>query len=73
MAPESIPDVSSYLKEIPKAIENCDVLLVLISSDSQDSDWVKSEIDNAKRKKKYIYPIRIDDSVINQEFELLFG
>lgn len=47
MAPQSIPSGSDYSQEIPRAIRECDVFLLLLSEASQDSKWVPKELDNA--------------------------
>ncbi|MGN0437037.1 MAG: TIR domain-containing protein [Lachnospiraceae bacterium] len=67
-APECIPAGSSYAREIPKAIANCRVFLLMLSSTSQDSIWVEKEIDNAITHRKTIIPLALDDEPLNDAF-----
>lgn len=68
MAPESIPAGSDYGVEIPPAIKNCDIFLLILSYASQASTWVPKELDFAITSKKTILPIHIDDSPISDTF-----
>ena len=67
-APEMIMGGSNYAKEIPKAIAQCSVFLLVLSKTSQASMWVEKEIDTAICHKKVILPIRIDDEPLNDLF-----
>lgn len=67
-APEMIPAGSSYAKEIPKAIRECQVFLLILSSNSQESVWVEKETDSAISNRKTIIPFQIDDAVLNDTF-----
>lgn len=58
MAPESIPIGSNYAVEIPKAIENADIFVLILSENSQNSVWVRKEIDLAVNLNKLIFPIK---------------
>ncbi len=68
-APEMIPAGSNYAKEIPKAINDCDVFLLVLSATSQKSIWVEKEIDMAVCCRKRILPIKIDESDTNDMFK----
>ncbi len=68
-APEMIPAGSSYAKEIPKAIQECDVFLLLLSKSSQDSIWVEKEIDSAICHRKTILPVQIEELELNDTFQ----
>lgn len=68
-APEMIPAGSNYAKEIPKAIRECDSVLLLISKDSQESIWVEKELDSAVNNRKNIVPIRIDEEPLNDMYQ----
>lgn len=68
MAPESIPSGSDYGVEIPKAIKSCDVFVLLLSSNAQESQWVPKELDYAITCRKHIIPFHIDDSDILDAF-----
>ncbi|MBE5942851.1 MAG: TIR domain-containing protein [Lachnospiraceae bacterium] len=68
-APEMIPAGSSYAREIPKAIKECSVFLLILSKTSQQSIWVEKEIDSAISHRKTIIPFQIDDVALNDTFK----
>ncbi len=67
-APEMIPAGSSYAREIPRAIKECEVFLLVLSRTSQKSIWVEKEIDSAISHRKTIIPFQIDDVPMNDTF-----
>lgn len=67
-APEMIAAGSNYAREIPKAIHDCDVFLLVVSENSQNSIWVEKEVDVAICYRKRIIPIRIDGVPLNDMF-----
>lgn len=67
-APEMIPIGSNYAREIPKAIKECSVFLLVVSENSQKSIWVEKELDSAICNKKNVIPIQIDDTGLNDMF-----
>lgn len=67
-APEMIPAGSSYAREIPKAIKECEVFLLVLSRTSQKSIWVEKETDSAISHRKTIIPFQIDDIPLNDTF-----
>lgn len=67
-APEMIPAGSSYAREIPRAIKECEVFLLVLSRTSQRSIWVEKEIDSAISYRKTIIPFQIDDIPLNDTF-----
>ncbi len=69
MAPQSIPAGSDYGTEIPKALKNCRIFLLVLSENSQKSKWVPKELDMAINKGLKIIPFQIDNSEINERFE----
>jgi len=68
MAPDSILSGSNYASEIPKAIDNCAVFLLVLSDNSQNSKWVPKELDTAINKDKIIIPFHIDSSALGEAF-----
>lgn len=68
MAPHSIPAGSDYGVEIPKAISNSKVFLLVLSEASQRSEWVPKELGTAISLKKYIIPFHIDQSALIEPF-----
>lgn len=69
MAPASIPGGSNYAKEIPKAIKNCRIFVVLLSSKAQESIWVSKEIDLALSEGKVILPYMIENCKLMDHFD----
>ena len=68
IAPDMIPAGSNYAREIPSAIQNCDIFLLVLSKASQQSIWVEKEIDSAIYYRKTIVPFQIDDSPMTDVF-----
>lgn len=68
IAPDMIPAGSNYAREIPFAIRNCEVFLLVLSEASQNSIWVEKEIDSAIYYRKTIVPFQIDDSEMSELF-----
>lgn len=68
IAPDMIPAGSNYAREIPSAIQNCDIFLLVLSKASQQSIWVEKEIDSAVYYRKTIVPFQIDDSPMTDMF-----
>lgn len=71
IAPRDVPIGSYHAKEIPPAIDNCKVFVLLLSKHSLASDDVLREVDFATSKKKEILPFALDDSSLTTEFEYL--
>ena len=71
MAPRDIPGGSNYTKEIPIAIRNCKVFVLILSSNAQSSHWVLKELDSAVNCGKVILPFMLEDCVLNDEFNFL--
>jgi hypothetical protein len=67
-APEMIPAGSNYAREIPKAIRECQVFLLVISPTSQQSIWVEKELDCAINLRKTIVPIQIKKGDLSDTF-----
>ncbi len=63
MAPESIPAGRNYASVIPAAIEKCDIFLLILSKNSQESNWVPIELDKAINSKRAIIPFQIDTHI----------
>lgn len=73
MAPESIPGGSSYVSEIPKAIQQCKVLVLILSANAQKSKWVSGEVLEAVNRQKIIIPFAIEDCPLNDDFNFMIG
>lgn len=71
MAPRDIPGGSNYTKEIPIAIRNCKVFVLILSENAQSSHWVLKELDSAVNCGKVILPFMLEDCALNDEFNFL--
>lgn len=71
MAPRDIPGGSNYTKEIPIAIRNCKVFVLVLSQNAQSSQWVLKELDSAVNCGKVILPFMLEDCNLNDEFNFL--
>lgn len=71
MAPRDIPGGSNYTKEIPIAIRNCKVFVLILSKSAQSSHWVLKELDSAVNCGKVILPFMLEDCALNDEFNFL--
>lgn len=67
-APEMIPAGSNYAREIPNAIRDCSVFLLVLSASSQTSIWVEKEVDSAICNRKTIVPFHIDQSPLSEMY-----
>ncbi len=71
MAPRDIPGGSNYTKEIPIAIRNCKVFVLILSKNAQSSQWVLKELDSAVNCGKVILPFMLEECILNDEFNFL--
>ena len=68
-APEDLKIGEKFRTSIDEAIRLRDKLLLVLSTHSMSSEWVEMEVETAfeeelRRKKTILFPIRLDDSVI---------
>lgn len=68
MAPDDIPGGSNYAKEIPDAIRSARIFLLLLSFESQRSQWVSRELDLAVNETKVIIPFVLEECELLEEF-----
>jgi len=73
IAPESIPGGSNYGREIPMAIRNCRVFVLVLSNKAQKSIWISKEINMALNTGKIIMPFTIENCELHKEFNFYFG
>ena len=71
MAPRDIPGGSDYTKEIPVAIRDCTVFVLILSQNAQDSQWVLKELSSAVSAGKVILPFMLEDCALNDEVNFL--
>lgn len=67
ITPQNIPTNFQYFKEVPYAISNCKVFLVLLSENSQKSQFVQKELDLAVLEEKIIMPVLIENIQLSEE------
>lgn len=70
---EDIPDGSTWPREIEKAIHQCAAMVVIMSKDGRESEWVERETLLAMDLKKPLLIARLDDTplplqLINRQF-----
>ncbi len=70
MAPGDIPAGSKYAAVINKAIRDCACFVLMLSDEAQNSVWVAKETERAVNYRKPIFPVRLENVVLNDEFEL---
>lgn len=68
MAPMSIPGGSSYAVEIPQAIRQCKVFVLILSEKSQQSKWVPRELDQAINENKTVMPFMLENCALKDDF-----
>ena len=73
MAPECIPGGSNYAREIPTAISNCKIMVIILSSEAQNSIWVHKEVSAASKESKIVMPFLIENCRITDEFDTLIS
>ena len=69
MAPMCITGGASYAAEIPAAINNCSVFVLVLSEKVQQSKWVPRELDQAINAGKIIMPFMLEDCELKDEFK----
>lgn len=71
MAPTSIPEGSSYQEMIPVALQQVDVILLLLTPDAEKSRWVQKEVGAAIGANKVILPYQMTDFPLGSSFRFL--
>jgi len=71
MAPESINPGSDYAHAIPDGIQNCKVLLLLLSQQAQESQWVEKEVLAAMEYGKVVIPFAIEKCDVVEPFSFM--
>lgn len=68
MAPMDIKGGSNYALEIPKAIRECKIFVLILSEKAQTSKWVPKELDQAINEEKTIMPFMLEDCLLKEDF-----
>jgi hypothetical protein len=70
MAPGDIPAGSKYAQVINQAIKGCSGVVLMLTNAAQESIWVPKEIERAINYRKTVIPLKLEEVVLNDEFEL---
>ena len=73
MAPESIVSGSSYAVEIPRAISESRVFLLLMTEKALDSKWIPKEIDRAINCGVLIFPIILEQITLRNGYDFMLS
>ena len=70
---DDIPDGSTWIREIQQAVEGCGALVVVMSKEGRESEWVERETLLAMELRKPLFIVRIDDTplplhLINRQY-----
>ncbi len=68
MAPSCIPGGSSYAVEIPQAIREAKVFVLILSDKAQESKWVSREVDLAINEGKIVLPFMLENCKLKDDF-----
>ena len=71
MAPESIPPSRNYLDEIPNALTNTKMVLLILTPESESSVWVSKEVATAMGSNKEVIPCQLVAYDISKKFKFL--
>ena len=71
MAPDSIPSGSDYQEIIPIALNQIDMVLLILTPDAEQSRWVRKEIGTAIGANKVLLPYQVNAYAISQRFRFL--
>ena len=71
MAPDSISPSCDYLDEIPKALTNTKMVLLLLTPEAEASVWVSKEVATAMGANKIVIPCQLVAYDISQKFRFL--
>ena len=69
LAPRDIRSGYEYVEEIINGIDNCDVMLLLLSESANNSPHVLREVERAVSKKKSIIVYKLEDVVLSKSLE----
>ncbi len=73
MAPYCIPAGAKYAYAINDAIENCSCFLLLLTQESQSSEFVEREVERAISYQKPVIPIQFGEFYLNSGFRFYIG
>ena len=62
-----------FREKISSALRECKIFLIILSTESMNSPWVKLELTEALRLNKKIYSLKIDNNPIDEIFDFKLG
>ena len=72
-SPDHTADKEEYASLILDAIKSCEVFLLILSSNAQNSNQVKRELEKALEYDKTIFPFTVEDFELNREFNFMLA
>jgi len=72
-APRDIPAGRPYQSAVVDAIKECESMIVLVSSRTEQSDYVPMEVERATHYRKHLFPVFIEDTPIPHSLELFLS
>lgn len=69
IAPRDVTPGKPYALEIIEGIKNCKIVVIVFSKNSNISEHVKNELQNAFAKNKIIVPFIVDETPMDEEFD----
>ena len=73
MAPYDIPAGSKYAHVIIDALKKCSCLVLLLTDEAQNSQFVEREVERAITYRKTIVTMKLEDVELNSGFEFFIG
>jgi hypothetical protein len=70
MAPYDIPAGSEYAEVLFDALIGCSCLVLMLTDVSQNSQWVKKEVNIAISNGKTVIPVKLEDIELNRSMKL---
>ena len=67
IAPRNIPSGQSWITSINEAVKNCAAIVLVLSTDAAESDWVLREISTGITLKKNIFPFKLTDKATDSD------
>lgn len=69
MAPYDIPSGSEYAEVLYDALIGCSCLVLMLTNNAQNSQWVKNEVEIALTNGKAFIPIQLEDIELNSSMK----
>ncbi len=70
MAPYNIPAGSEYAEVLYDALNRCSCMLLLLTESSQNSQWVRKEVNIAVSNGKTVIPVMLENIELNSSMKL---